>query len=123
MNSRKLSIKCNPLFAFSCPWRKIRLFIKISLLCVLEYIDLIGGFKYIYALERAMAPRKAILPAAAMEKLLKKAGAERVADDGKEKLREVLEEYAQVIGEKALRLAHHAGRKTIKSSDIREAVK
>ncbi len=70
-----------------------------------------------------MAPRKAMLPAAAMEKLLKKAGAERVSDDAKDRLVEALEEYALKIGEKAWRLAQHAGRKTIKSSDIREAVK
>jgi len=68
-------------------------------------------------------PRKHILPGAAMEKLLKKAGASRVSSDGKEKLQEVLEEYALVIGEKALRFAQHAKRKTIKASDIREATK
>lgn len=70
-----------------------------------------------------MNARKNILPAAAMEKLLKKAGAERVADDAKERFIEVLEEYALNIGQKALRLAKHAKRKTIKASDIREAVK
>ncbi len=64
-----------------------------------------------------------ILPAAAMEKLLKKAGAERVSEDAKQKLREVLEEYAEGIGAKAVRMANHAGRKTIKDSDIREATK
>jgi histone H3/H4 len=70
-----------------------------------------------------MAKGKAILPAAAMEKLLKKAGATRVSADAKEKMREVLEEIAEEIGEKAIRLAKHAGRKTIKSSDIKEATK
>jgi len=70
-----------------------------------------------------MNVRKTILPAAAMEKLFKKAGAERVADDAKERLIEVLEAKAEEIGQKAIRLANHAGRKTIKASDIREAVK
>lgn len=64
-----------------------------------------------------------ILPAAAMEKLLKKAGAERVSEDAKEKLREVLEVYAETLGAKAVRLANHAGRKTVKASDVHEATK
>ena len=64
-----------------------------------------------------------ILPAAAMEKLLKKAGAERVSEDAKHELKEVLEAYAINLGGKAVRLAAHAGRKTIKSSDVKEAVK
>ena len=70
-----------------------------------------------------MAPRKTILPAAAMEKLLKKVGAERVSDDAKLKLVEVLEEIGEEIGEKAIRLAKHAGRKTVKAVDIKEATK
>ena len=40
---------------------------------------------------------KSILPVAAMEKLLKKAGASRVSEDAKESLREILEEYADKI--------------------------
>lgn len=70
-----------------------------------------------------MSQRKTILPSAAMEKLLKKAGAERVSEDAKAKLIEVLEEIAEEIGEKAVRLARHAGRKTVKSVDVREATK
>lgn len=68
-------------------------------------------------------PRKHILPGAAMEKLLKKAGAPRVSASAKEKFQEVLEEYALIVGEKAIRFAQHAKRKTIKASDIREATK
>jgi DNA-binding protein len=71
----------------------------------------------------ALTQRKTILPAAAMEKLLKKAGATRVSADAKDKMIEVLEEIAEEIGEKAIRLAKHAGRKTIKSADIKEATK
>jgi len=70
-----------------------------------------------------MALRKIILSVAAMEKLLKKAGAERVSEDAKELLAEALEEQALKIGEKAWHLAQYAGRKTIKSEDIKEAVK
>ena len=68
-------------------------------------------------------PRSYILPLAAMEKLLKKAGAPRVSEDAKEALREVLEEVAQELGEKAIKFAQHSGRKTVKSSDVKLASK
>ena len=63
------------------------------------------------------------LPLAAMEKLLKQGGAERVSDKAKAALKEVLEEIAQEIASKSIKLAVHAGRKTIKAEDIKLAVK
>lgn len=66
---------------------------------------------------------KEILPLAAMEKLLKKAGAPRVSESAKEALREVLEARALEVGSKAFLLAEHSGRKTIKAEDIRLAVR
>ncbi|MBS3107725.1 NFYB/HAP3 family transcription factor subunit [Candidatus Woesearchaeota archaeon] len=66
---------------------------------------------------------KSILPLAAMEKLIKKAGASRVGEDGKQALREILEQVADEICEKALRMAKHSGRKTIKAADIKLAAK
>jgi len=70
---------------------------------------------------------KKILALAGMEKLLKKVGSSddniRVSDTAKVALREVLEEYAQKLGEKAFRFARHSGRKTIKAEDIKLAVK
>ena len=66
---------------------------------------------------------KKILPAAAMEKILKKAGAARVSIDAKEALKDVLEDIAEEIGEKAVRLAKHSGRKTVMEKDIRFASK
>ncbi len=66
---------------------------------------------------------KHILPVAAMEKLLKKAGAPRVSNSAKEELRGVLENYAEEIGEKAFKFAKHSGRKTVKADDIKLAVK
>ena len=70
-----------------------------------------------------MAKSKSVLPAAAMEKLLKKAGAERVSADAKEKMVEVLEEFALDLSERAIRLSKHAGRKTVTGSDIKEATR
>jgi len=66
---------------------------------------------------------KKILPLAAMEKILKKAGAERVSDKAKEAIKLVLEEKAEEIAEAAIRYANHAGRKTIKAEDIKLAAK
>jgi len=66
---------------------------------------------------------KYILSASAMEKLLKKAGAPRVAEDAKEELTRVLEEHALKLGQNAVRLSAHAGRKTVKAVDVREAVR
>ncbi|MBW3015228.1 NFYB/HAP3 family transcription factor subunit [Candidatus Woesearchaeota archaeon] len=64
-----------------------------------------------------------ILPLAAMEKLLKKAGAERVSDKAKATLKNVLEDIAEDIASQAVKLAMHAGRKTIKEGDIKLAAK
>ena len=66
---------------------------------------------------------KKILPLAAMEKLLKKAGGVRVSDPAKVALQEHLEDYALNLGEKANKFAKHSGRKTIKDVDIKLAVK
>ena len=64
-----------------------------------------------------------LLPLAAMEKLLKQGGAERVSDRAKAALKGVLEEMAHDIASKSIKLAVHAGRKTIKAEDIKLAVK
>lgn len=65
---------------------------------------------------------KSVLPLAAMENLLKtKANATRVGNDAKEALRELLEGYGAKVGDKAVKAANHAGRKTIKAVDIKLA--
>jgi histone H3/H4 len=58
-----------------------------------------------------------------MEKLLKHAGADRVSEDAKEKLRDVLEEYSFELGKRATEFAAHANRKTVRGSDIHLATK
>ena len=67
--------------------------------------------------------RKRLIPLAAMEKILKKGGANRVSEKAKVTLKGVLEEKAHEIATNAIRLATHAGRKTVKASDIKLAIK
>ncbi len=66
---------------------------------------------------------KRLLPLAAMEAIMKNAGADRVSDPAKEALKEVLEQKAEEITKNAIELAKHAGRTTIKEEDIKTAVK
>ena len=63
------------------------------------------------------------IPLAAMEVLLKKAGAPRVSDKAKHVLRNIIQDKAQDIATMAIRFAGHAGRKTVKAGDIKLAVK
>lgn len=60
---------------------------------------------------------------AAMYRVLKKSGAERISDDAADELRKVLEEVGERIARQAVDLSVHAGRKTIKPDDIRLASK
>ncbi len=64
-----------------------------------------------------------LIPLAATERLLKEAGAERVADSAKLTLNRLIEKTATEITEEAKRFARHAGRKTIRGEDIKLAVK
>jgi histone H3/H4 len=66
---------------------------------------------------------KKLLPLAAMEKILKQAGAERVSDGAKVALKNVVEEITQKIAVSAVTFASHAGRKTVKDGDIKLAYK
>lgn len=66
---------------------------------------------------------KRLLPLAAMEKILKRCGAERVSDKAKVALKNIIEDKADEIAATAVRLAKHAGRKTVKAGDIKLATK
>lgn len=61
------------------------------------------------------------LPLQPIKRLMKDAGAERVADDAVEAMRDALEAYAEELSEDADQFARHAGRKTVKKEDVHAA--
>ncbi|MGV8144709.1 MAG: histone family protein [Methanothermobacter sp.] len=63
------------------------------------------------------------LPMAPVGRLIKNAGAQRVSMDAEEALDKALEQWAEEVSLQAVKLAKHAGRKTVKASDIEMAVK
>jgi len=61
------------------------------------------------------------LPIAAVVRIAKKNGAERVGSDAAAALVVKAEEYIATLTKEANRLAQHAGRKTIKEEDVKMA--
>jgi len=67
--------------------------------------------------------KKGFLSHNAMDKIMREVGAERVSDDAKIALADVLEQKARELSAKAKQFAEHAGRKTITEKDIQLAAK
>ncbi len=58
-----------------------------------------------------------------MEKILKKAGAERISEEAIEELKKIAEDIAEDIAKHAIELAKHAKRITVKKEDIELAAR
>ena len=70
-----------------------------------------------------MAYRKDYLSLAAMHRICKKAGADRVGKSATMELAKILVEIGIKIAKEALDYMMHAGRRTIKAKDIKAAYK
>ncbi|MBR9681004.1 MAG: histone [Candidatus Altiarchaeota archaeon] len=59
-----------------------------------------------------------VVPFAAVERLARKAGAERISVDAIKTLSEILKTYAEDVSIKAVKYARYAKRSTIKREDV-----
>jgi len=62
------------------------------------------------------------LPKAAIIRLAKSAGAERVSDDAADELVKAVEAYAARLAKKATAIAENGKRKTLKADDVKLAI-
>jgi len=61
------------------------------------------------------------LPKAAIVRIAKAAGAERVGEDAADELVKAVESYATKLSKKAAAIAENSGRKTLKADDVKLA--
>ena len=62
-----------------------------------------------------------VFPLAPLERIAKKAGAQRVSASAVREMREVVLDAAESIASDAVAASHHAGRVTVKAKDIKIA--
>ena len=53
-----------------------------------------------------------------LEHVSKKAGVKRISKKALEELREIVMDYGNDVAEQAVRISHHAARKTVKGEDV-----
>lgn len=64
------------------------------------------------------------IPLAPLERIMRRVGGDiRVSEEATKEMRDILEEYAAQIADKAAKFARHAGRKTISGEDVKLARK
>ncbi|MFB6292358.1 MAG: histone family protein [Candidatus Nanohaloarchaea archaeon] len=63
------------------------------------------------------------LPKAPIERIIRRAGADRISEDAVEELRGAVEDAGADIAREAIQMAEHAGRNTVKKEDIEMATK
>jgi histone H3/H4 len=61
------------------------------------------------------------LSLSAVERIIKKGGAVRISADATETLAVLMEEYGVFLSKEAKKMSDHAGRKTLRGSDIQMA--
>jgi len=70
-----------------------------------------------------MARKTGVIPKAPAARILTNMGAKRVSADAIEAFVDVITNIAEDIGEQAVRIAKHSGRKTVQEGDVRLAAK
>jgi len=62
-----------------------------------------------------------MIPLAAVERIARKAGVQRISKEALEEMRKLAEELAEELARESALLAKHAGRRTIKPEDVKLA--
>jgi len=71
----------------------------------------------------AQQRKTSIIPKASAARILIKAGAKRVSAEASEEFSSLIQKIAEEIGEQAVRIAKHSGRKTVHGKDIKIAAR
>jgi DNA-binding protein len=78
---------------------------------------------YFFQCGGRMSRKTNVVPKAPAARILLKMGAKRVSAEGVSAFADVITNIAEEIGEKAVQIAKHSGRKTVQEGDIRLAIR